>query len=35
MSPEAYGKLKSQGEIVAENVHGEIKNSDIEANKNK
>ena len=35
MSPEAYGKLKSQGEIVAENVHGEIKNSDIEVNKNK
>ena len=35
MSPEAYGKLKLQGEIVVENVHEEIKNSDIEANKNK
>lgn len=35
VSPEAYGKLKSQGGIVAENVHGEIKNSVIKANKNK
>jgi hypothetical protein len=33
MSPEAYGKPKSQGEMVADNVHGEVKNSGNETDK--
>jgi hypothetical protein len=33
MSPEAYGKPKSQGEIVADNVHGEVLNSGSETDK--
>ena len=33
MSPEAYGKPKYQGEMVAENVHGEIKKLGIETDK--
>jgi hypothetical protein len=34
MSPEAYGKSKAQGEMVAGNIYGEVKSAGIEADKN-